>query len=383
MTDRRSWGRRLAGLALRVLLPRAMTSLAAGLGYAFGVYPIWYHVDQVRKTETLRGLITIVDARKQLLGAYFDDSGVDPKAFDEIAWAVKTVMTPFVGYAPAPGQQHNACINPFQFRTRREPAMPKPPGVTRIFLTGASVAFSAGARDDERTIGGYLQSLLDRRDTGSGHRYEVFTFAAPAWSSTHERIAIENRLSDLQPDLIVELTGIADTLYGERGHNVLWARAVTDQYYWELVNIALRRAGFAPMADVQDASSERVPPELVAARLQKNVRLASGALSLVNARLHVFLQPAIVTTDKALTQHEKGLRFSKSGYFTDPEYYKDCYQRIAALLGDGGVPANAAFTNLAGLFDRVPETQDIFLDGCHFGDRGSLMIAQAIVETIP
>jgi len=380
MTRRRSWGRRLAGLALRVLIPAAITALAAGLGYAFAVYPIWYHVDQVRKTETLGGLISLVDARAQFLGAFNDDSGVDVKAFDDIAWAVKTVMTPFVGYAAAPGQQHNAYIDSYQFRGRREPAMPKPPGVTRIFLTGASVAFSAGAPDDARTIGGYMQSLLDRRGAG---RYEVFTFAAPAWSSTHERIAIENRLSDLQPDLIVELTGIADTLYGERGHNVLWARAVTDQYYWELVNIALRRAGFAPMADVQDASSERVPPELVAARLQKNVRLASGALSLVNARLHVFLQPAIVTTDKALTQHEKGLRFSKSGYFTDPEYYKDCYQRIAALLGDGGVPANAAFTNLAGLFDRVPETQDIFLDGCHFGDRGSLMIAQAIVETIP
>lgn len=383
MTDRRSWGRRLAGLALRVLIPLVITALAAGLGYAFAVYPIWYHVDQVRKTETLGGLVSIVDARKQFLGAFFDDSGVDPKAFDEIAWAVKTVMTPFVGYAPAPGQQHNAYINPFQFRTRGEPAMPKPPGVTRIFLTGASVAFSAGAPDDQRTIGGYLQSLLDRRDTGSGHRYEVFTFAAPAWSSTHERIAIENRLSDLQPDLVVELTGIGDALYGERGHNVLWARAVTDQYYWDLVNIALRRAGFAPMADVQDASSERVPPELVAARLQKNVRLASGALSLVNARLHVFLQPALVTTDKALTLHEKGLRFSKSGYFTDPEYYKDCYQRIAALLGNGGVPANAAFTNLAGLFDQVPATQDIFLDGCHFADRGSFLIAQAIAETVP
>jgi len=383
MTPRRSWGRRLAGLALRVLIPLTITAVAAGLGYAFAVYPIWYHVDQVRKTETLGGLISVVDARKQFLGAYLDDSGVDSKAFDEIVWAVKTVMTPFVGYAPAPGQQHNAYINPFQFRDRREPAMPKPPGVTRIFLTGASVAFSAGAPNDQRTIGGYLQSLLESRGAGSGRRYEVFTFAAPAWSSTHERIAIENRLSDLEPDLIVELTGIADALYGERGHNVLWARALTDQYYWELVNIALGRAGFEPMADVQDASSERVPPELVAARLQKNVRLASAALSLVNARLHVFLQPAIVTTDKALTQHEKGLRFSKGGYFTDPEYYKDCYQRIAALLSDGGAPANAAFTNLAGLFDRVPETQDIFLDGAHFGDRGSLMIAQAIVETIP
>ena len=160
--SRSSWGRRLAGLALRVLIPAAITAIAAGLGYAFAVYPIWYHVDQVRKTETLGGLISVVEARKQFLGAYLDDSRVDASAFDDIAWAVKTVMTPFVGYAPAPGQQHNAHINSFQFRDRREPAMPKPAGVTRIFLTGASVAFSAGAPDDQRTIGGYLQALLDR-----------------------------------------------------------------------------------------------------------------------------------------------------------------------------------------------------------------------------
>jgi len=380
---RPSWGRRLAGVALRVLIPAAITALAAELAYAYAVYPIWYHVDQVRRTETLGGLVTVFDARKQFLGAYNDDSGVDAKAFDDIAWAVKTVMTPFVGYAAAPGQQHNAYIDAFQFRGRHELTMPKPAGVTRIFLTGASVAFSAGAPDDARTIGGYLQSLLERRSGASGQRYEVFTFAAPAWSSTHERIAIENRLSDLQPDLVVELTGIADALYGERGHNVLWARALTDQYYWELVNIALRRAGFAPMTDVQDASPDRVPPELVAARLQKNVRLASAALALANARLHVFLQPAIVTTGKAFTEHEKGLRFSKSGYFTDPAYYEDCYRRIDSLLTTpGAMPANAAFTNLAGLFDQVPATQDIFLDSYHFGDRGSLLIAQAIADGI-
>ena len=47
------------------------------------------------------------------------------------------------------------------------------------------------------------------------------------------------------------------------------------------------------------------------------------------------------------------------------------------------MPANAAFTNLAGLFDQVPATQDIFLDSYHFADRGSLLIAQAIAETIP
>ena len=358
-----------------------ITAIAAGLGYAFAVYPIWYHVDQVRKTETLGGLISVVEARKQFLGAYLDDSRVDATAFDDIAWAVKTVMTPFVGYAPAPGQQHNAHINSFQFRDRREPAMPKPPGVTRIFLTGASVAFSAGAPDDQRTIGGYLQSLLDRR--GTGQHYEVFTFAAPAWSSTHERIAIENRLSDLQPDLVVELTGIADALYGERGHNVLWARALTDQYYWDLVNIALRRAGFAPMTDVQDASSERVPPELVAARLQKNVRLASGALAL-GERAAARLPAARHRHDRqGAHRAREGPALQQVGLLhRSGVLHRTATSGSTRCSATAACPRTPRSRTWRGCSIGCPETQDIFLDSYHFGDRGSLLIAQAIVEAI-
>jgi hypothetical protein len=100
-------------------------------------------------------------------GSWIEGTQGNPLMALASEFGVKTVMTPFVGYAPAPGQQHNAHINSFQFRDQREPAMPKPSGVTRIFLTGASVAFGAGAPDDQRTIGGYLQSLLDRRGTDS------------------------------------------------------------------------------------------------------------------------------------------------------------------------------------------------------------------------
>jgi len=368
-----------APTAVRVLVPAAMTAVAAALGYAFAVYPVWYHVAEVRKTETLGGLISVADARPPFVRAYPDDSGVEAKDFDRIAWAVRTVMTPFVGYAPSPGQSHNASITPHQFRGAREPAMPKPPGMTRVFLTGASVAFSAGASSDERTIGGYMQSLLDRR----GRRYEVFTFASPAWSSTHERIAIENRLSELEPDLVVELTGVGDALYGERGHNVLWARALTDQYYWDLVNIALGRAGFRTMVDVEDRAAGPVPPELVATRLAKNVRLSAEALAPGKAHLHVFLQPSIIAGTKALSPREQGLRDSKSGYFADPAYYQRCFERIDAIFRAAGtLPANGAYTNLIGLFDATPATEDIYLDSVHFGDRGNLRIAQAIVDTI-
>src|SRR5205814_7012190 len=171
---------------------------------------------------------------------------------------------------------------------------------------------------------GYLQSLLEQRAKQTGRRYEVFTFAAGAWSSTHERIALDKRDAELEPDLVIELTGTADCLYGEHKQNVLWARALTESYYWDLVNRALQRSGFKPMPDVQDVSKQRVPAAIVAARLKKNVYLAATALSLVGARFLVFQQPAIYTTGKALSAWETHIRTDRPGIKSDPEYYQAC-----------------------------------------------------------
>ena len=368
-------------MALASAVPVFLTGLAAALGYAYAVYPIREHMGNVARIESLGPLISDDETvRRGLLEVYYEDSGLDVDSFEQVAWTVPSVMTPFVGYAPAPGRHSNAYITPRQFRGRKELATPKPTGVTRIFLTGASTAFSVGASSDDRTIGGYLQSVLDRRAADDGRRYEVFTFAAPAWSSTHERIAIENRISDFEPDLVIELTGTADCLYGQAGRNVLWGRAFIDNYYWRLVNIALGRGRLRQMKDVQDASRGSVPASTVAARLRKNVQLGAMALSLVDARLHVFLQPDLFTTAKALTPRERAF-FSPSDR-VKPDYYRECSRKIGELLGSSGIPANASFTNLHPVFDETPQTEEIFLDSFHFGDRGNLIIAQAMVDAI-
>jgi len=360
------------------LLPILATGGAAALGYAVAVYPIRQKVNLFRQTETVGTLITDAEGRGALLGAYEKSSGLDTAAFDDVLWSVRTVMTPFVGFAPAPGTQHNAYIDARQFRGRSVLTVPKPPNVTRIFLIGASVAFGAGATSDERTIGGYLQTLLDQRPPEPDRRYEVFTFASPGWSSTHERIAIENRISELEPDLVVTLTGVADCVLSRLGRNVLWSFSFNDHHYWELLNVALERSGFEAMVNVQDSSPQRVPPQTVATRLEKNVRLASAALSLENARLHVFLQPGIPTTAKALSSRERGLRDSFDGV----AYHQECYRHIRETLGVAELPANSAFTDLTAVFDGIPETQEVFLDRFHVGDHGNRAIAKAIVDSI-
>jgi len=375
-------GRRRVGAPrawLSALMPLVLTAAAAALGYALAIFPIRHQAKKIHDAETVGRVIPDASQRTSMLAAYERDSGLDVAGLDRIEWKVPTVMTPFVGYAPAPGRHHNAFIDSHQFRGRAQLTTPKPSGVLRIFVTGASVAFGSGAPSDDRTIGAYLQRVLDRSRAANGRRYEVFTFATPDWWSTHERIAIENRISELEPDLVVALTGSEDCSAGESGKNVFWARSATDEYYWELANVALKASRFGSMIDVQDVTPEPVPPEIVASRLRKNLVLAAFALSKAKARLHVFFPPSIVATRKAPSAHERILS-TRSEPLRD--YYARCRERVQALFAGDGRPANVALTDLGGIFDAVPETESVFLDGDHFGDRGNSMIAEAIGKAL-
>ena len=381
MDGERSGARWPASRVVPAALATAFVLGCAALGYAIAILPIWYQAHKLHETETLGRVVKLAELRSKPLDAYLPDSGVDAAALDDFAWVTPLTMTPFVGVGPAPGTWNNAHIDFHQFRGTRQMTTPKPAGVTRIFLTGASVAFGSGAPSDDRTIGAYLQRFLERQTAETGRRYEVFTFATAAWSSTHERIAIENRISDLEPDLVVSLTGAGDLIFAEWGSNVLWARSRTDQYYWFLVNVAMKRAGFDYMTDVADVVPRAVPPEVFASRLKKNFDLAALALSGVNARLHVFFQPSVVTTRKHLGKSErrisKGLTYAPGGGLRI-DFHTACREQLRTAFRKEALPANVSFTDLTEVFDEVPESETVFLDAFHVADRGNSIIAEAI-----
>ena len=385
MDGERSGERRTASRLLRSVPATLLTLGCAALGYTFAILPIWYQAHKLHETETLGRVVKLAELRSKPLDAYLPDGGIDGAALDDFAWVTPLAMTPFVAVGPAPGKWNNAHIDVHQFRGGRPLTTPKPPGVTRIFLTGASVAFGSGAPSDERTIGGFLQKLLDRSGAHTGRRYEVFTFATAAWSSTHERIAIENRISELEPDLVVSLTGAGDLIFAEWGSNVLWARSRTDQYYWFLVNVALKRAGFDYMTDVADVVPQALSPDVFAARLKKNFDLAAFALSESNARLHVFFQPSVVTTRKPFSRSERrisgGLKFAPGGGLRI-DYHTACREKLREAFRTEALPANVSFTDLTEVFDDVPAGETVFLDAFHVGDRGNSIIAEAIAKTL-
>lgn len=362
-----------------ILLPSLVLCALVALGYWAGLYTVAGRFDKVirwvEQGETLAGVLAVTPLKDEQRNHYaraYTSSALD---IGSISWSVPNQPTPFVGTAPSPGQHQNAHINSWQMRNSEELQMPKPEGVYRIFLTGGSTAYGSGAPSQEQTIGSLLNDLLNKNLSKPGQRYEVFTFANPAWASTQERIAIENYLSELQPDLVISLSGNNDVFWADAGRNVLWFSAFSDDYFKTLANTGLKTAGRKELQDLPQARPlpQPVPVQTVAYRLEKNVRLGAHALQGVDWVF--FLQPTLSVSKKSLSSREKDFLSNSK------EYYVHCYQAIAASLS-GVSLKNFKFIDLSGVFDRYGAEDDMFLDQFHFGDKGNAVIAHAILTSL-
>lgn len=366
-----------------ILLPTLVLGLLVALGYWAGAFVRTQGMARVihfhEQGESLAGVLAITPLSELQRTGYvqaYSDPAIQPEG---ISWGPPNQPTPFVGTAPQPGQHRNAHINDWQMRSAQALSLPKPAGVRRIFLTGGSTAYGSGAPSQELTIGALLQAELNTAASGEQPRYEVFTFANPGWVSTHERIAIENYLSELEPDLIVSLSGNNDVFWADAGRNVLWFATHSDEYVKSLVNEALKATGRQPKPALPHAepAADKIPPEQVAARLAKNAVLGATALQHPPAQagwLYV-LQPNLAATRKPLTEREAA--------FITPsrEYYASCYAAIATQLSGLQLP-NFRFLNLSGVFDQLSQTEELFIDQFHFGDKGNRIIAQAMAPAV-
>jgi len=288
-----------------------------------------------------------------------------------------------VGNAPKPGKHNNASINSMQLRVDNEVLIPKPSNVYRIFITGGSTAYGSGAPDQQRTIAGYLARILNASLTSSTNKkYEVLTAANPAWASTHERIMIENRLSELEPDMVISFSGNNDVHWGYKGRDILWFRAYADDFFLGLINRAYNISGYGNLVDVPETEPSPEDPSLVAARIVKNVTLSSYVLSLKKATYFFFLQPTLAVSKKGLTDNERRLLDDKKEkHQKEKAYFAECYVKMDSSLKNLKID-NFRFVNLSDIFDDTDEGEDIFIDSFHFGDKGNEVAARNISRHI-
>lgn len=361
------------------ILPSLIVIALLVTGFTAGRYSIIRgfnkHIANASQVFTLAGFLN----DKELEGlslAYHEEDHVLER-IGGFSWAVPNIPTPFVGNAPMPGKHGNADINSGQFRDAKEIILPKPDHTYRIFITGGSTAYGSGASSQDRTIAAYLQKILATELAPiTKMHYEVVNAANPAWASTHERILIENKLSELEPDMVISLSGNNDVHWGFRGRDILWFRSYADEFFLNLIKEVFRITKQPAIPEITRIEAGAVPPSLVVTRLHKNVELSSFALSRQNTAYVFILQPTLALTRKQLTTREQATVKMES-----QEYFQQCYAQIDKVLGATNAK-NYHYASLINIFDTLGSEEDIFIDSYHFGDKGNELIAAAIFRQI-
>lgn len=362
-----------------IFIPTLITIVLLCIGFSSGYYfvtrPTKKIISEYLKSQTLGRLKD--DGVRELIDCY--DENVALSDFSSFSWVPPAALTPFVGIGPVPGNHDNAVINNLQMRSESEVLIPKQRNVYRIFITGGSTAYGSGASDQKKTIGGFLSEILNKEVSSfKGTKFEVFTLAYPAWASTHERIAIENRLSELDPDMVISFSGNNDVHWSWLGEDLLWFKTYSDRYFSNLVNEAYRITGYGPVENPASRHSA-VHPQKVVDRLIKNIRLSSFVLSSGKTKYVFILQPTLAVTKKKLTGRENKVLFARNQ--EQRQYFNICYGYVRLNLAKLQI-ANFTFIDQSTVFDDYDDKKEIFLDSYHFGDKGNRIIAQKIRKDI-
>jgi hypothetical protein len=303
----------------------------------------------------------------------------DPIDFTQVVWVPRDVPTPFLTFAPRPGPLPGGFVNEQQFRYHRNLESPKPADTCRIFLVGGSTAFGTCARSNETTVAGYLERYLNRENQRYRRRFEVVTAANANWISPHERIMVENRLLDLEPDLVIALSGYNDVGCGLVGLDVNYNRGGPDTYFVLLANAMLKQELSEGFPLQLPGPQQSVSAKQTGVRLRRNAELSHAALQMIGADYCFALQPILNVSRKVRTLREERMWQRANHQIQAVEFVKR-YDECRSQTSGVKLP-HFHFWDLTGVFDAQNES-DIFIDQCHFGDRGNDLIARRMLDLL-
>lgn len=337
---------------------------------------------QLTEAVTMKALLDASQDRTvdDILEGYSDPEYVQ-RNLDRILWIAPREPHPFLGEQLASGRHFNCHINQLHMRANREVTMPKPSGTLRIFVVGASTAFGAGAPGDEQIIGGYLEKYLKRIFSTDERAVEVFTAATPQWTSTHERIVIENRVSRLAPDLVIMISGAADIFWTCKGQTVF---NVTTDWFREYISHFNRYLDIMDLPRVNPYPRENhsvIPMEQMAGHLIENLRQSAFALEQVDCPILFALQPALIESRKVKSRMEAE-NLEKFEYRCSIENIRisEGYENLRNMVPEANI-SNLSFIDLSSVFDDIQD-ETIFLDTFHFGDKGNRIIGKSLADRV-
>lgn len=312
-----------------------------------------------------------------MYGVPAGDRGALVKRLGEIVAMPPYRPAPFVGHIARPVLGDPLVINVLGFRDPRRSYATKPAATVRVFVTGGSTAWGVGSSSQSHTVSYLLERILNEGvSQASGYRYEVINAAFPAWSTTQEKLLIQQRLTDLHPDLIIMLSGTNDVHWALQGRDVRWLYSYMDQNYVMLLNETYKSSGHPEWVVPVPFSSGPVDCALVGRTAARNVGEAAFAANGAGASLVFALQPNVVSTTKVLSAHERRIRDSQ-----DAGSWNSCYQQMREALGRVGAK-HYRLLDLSRSFRELGGHTELFMDPYHFADLGHRLVAQALADQI-
>ena len=320
---------------------------------------------------------TTAEALEKLYEVRIGDRDALVRRLRGIAWVPPYRPAPFVGHLARPTFGGDLHINVLGFRDLRQGYLTKPERTVRIFITGGSTAWGSGAPSQKQTIPSLLERILNERiSPRTGYRYEVINTAFPAWTTTQEKLLIQQRLVDMHPDVILMFSGTNDIHWARYGQDIRWLYGPEDQNYLMLLNELYRSSGHADWTVVEPVASRPIQCPELARITARNVEEAAFAASGVGARLIFALQPNIATTAKRLTRREQQLPEAQNR-----PYWGACYRDLLERLGRVRAQ-NYRFVDLSRSLGELDDSTEVFIDSYHFAGLGNRILAAALADNI-
>lgn len=270
--------------------------------------------------------------------------------------------TPYVMYAPARGNIQGNFHNSQQFRYEADLGK-KEKNEIRIFMTGGSTAWGSMAPNLNSTISAFLEKELNSKNS-SGFKFRVINAAAGGWNTTEERIWIQNRITEYEPDIIISYSGhndIGNITDVNDGLRDIFTYIHNDAgYYFEALreydsyNIKNR-----PFPIYRDTSKEYYQDSDFPKKTIKNIQIIASYLNSIGVPYVFVLQP---------------LNKKSSGMDAYPPKYEILARELEAKKNTAG--EKFLFINHSNFFDGQ---EKFFVDSVHFGDRGYEIIAKDLM----
>lgn len=275
--------------------------------------------------------------------------------------------------------QHKSTVNINSHGFRGEEfSNEKLPDEFRIFVVGGSTTASLRAISDDHTPVGYLQEKI--YEYFPTKNVNVINAGIPGFTSNQELKLVENKITGLDPDLIIIYSGTNDVNlpYGHIPQKGSLRDVLSDGinrylFFWETVPVAYHLISQS-VGEIEkrifDNRNMEQKSELWVSNNKKICEIGKNQ----GFDTIVFLQPILGTGERELTSWEK-----KQFEFYDQKNVLVAYD----LFGDklNGLEKNCLKAeDFRNIFDEVKG--DVFFDNAHVGYQTNELVAEKIFQSI-